>query len=244
MEKNRLLIKGIDEDKSYTHKEIVREMLKEKPEMSENSIQWVLNDLCRTGQIIHEGYNSYMLPGDKTRAEYVPQYSDIACELTEKISGKYPAVKFTVFETALMNDFLNHLVAQNTIFVQCEKEISDYIFRFLQEEGYKDLLYKPSKKDYYYYWSKNIIVITDMISEAPVKSHDVHAITIEKLLVDIYCDKIIKTSYSLSEYPVVLTRAVDMYNVDLTRLYRYARRRNKENEIRALMEGALDDQQR
>ena len=42
--------------------------------------------------------------------------------LMEKISKKFPYVSFTVFETVLMNNFLNHLIAQNTIFLQVERE--------------------------------------------------------------------------------------------------------------------------
>ena len=56
-------------------------------------------------------------------------------------------------------DFLNHLVAQNTVFVQAEKDISIFIFRFLQELGYEHLLYKPNKADYALYWEKDGIVV-------------------------------------------------------------------------------------
>ena len=60
----------------------------------------------------------------------------MAAKLIVQISNKYPLARFTVFETALMNDFLNHLVAQNTVFIQVEKGISVFVFRFLREGGY------------------------------------------------------------------------------------------------------------
>lgn len=53
----------------------------------------------------------------------------------EKISKKFPYISFTVFETVLMNNFLNHLIAQNTIFLQVERESSIYIFYVWREPG-------------------------------------------------------------------------------------------------------------
>lgn len=58
---------------------------------------------------------------------YRPAYSDLAAKLISQVSDKYPSVRFTVFETALMNDFLNHLVAQNTVYIQMER-MSAFLF--------------------------------------------------------------------------------------------------------------------
>lgn len=73
---------------------------------------------------------------EREKPMYRPAYSDLAAKLISQVSDKYPSVRFTVFETALMNDFLNHLVAQNTVYIQMEKDVSIFVFRFLQELGY------------------------------------------------------------------------------------------------------------
>lgn len=91
---------------------------------------------------------------------YRPAYSDLAAKLISQVSDKHPSVRFTVFETALMNDFLNHLVALNTVFIQAEKDVSIFVFRHLRELGYAHLLYKPKKADYALYWEKDCIVVT------------------------------------------------------------------------------------
>ena len=153
-----------------------------------------------------------------------------------QIEEKYPAIQFTVLETGLMNDFLNHLVAQNTVFVQAEKEISVFVFRFLQEIGYERLLYKPKKTDYALYWEKDCIVITDLISEAPLSAAALHEICLEKMLVDMYCDKLISTTHSKSEYPQVLHQAMGTYLIELPKMMRYARRRGRESEIKHILE--------
>lgn len=92
----------------------------------------------------------------------MPIYSDTAEGLIRLISEKYPYVQFTAFETVLMNEFLNHLIAQNTVFIQVEKESGIYVFRFLQEQGIRNVMYKPGKKDFNLYWSKDCVIVTDI----------------------------------------------------------------------------------
>ena len=120
-------------------------------------------------------------------------------------------------------------------FVVCFK-----IFRFLQELGYEHLLYKPNKADYALYWKKDCIVVTDMISEAPLSASAPHEICLEKMLVDMYCDKLISSAYSKSEYPEVLKQAMETYHIESTNMMRYARRRGRENEMKKILEEIED----
>jgi len=154
--------------------------------------------------------------------------------------NKDPSVHFTVFETALMNDFLNHLVAQNTVYIQMEKDVNIFVFRFLQELGYDHLLYKPNKDEYALYWKKDCIVVTDLISEAPLSASAPHEICLEKMLVDMYCDKLISSAYSKSEYPEVLRQAMETYHIESTKMMRYARRRGREEEMKMILEEIED----
>lgn len=170
------------------------------------------------------------------RAEYRPIYSDRTMQLIDILDQAYPHVSFTIFETTLMNEFLNHLIAQNTVFIQIKKESSIFLFRFLQEQGYHNLLYRPSCKDFSLYWTKNCIVVSDLISEAPILVDAPHSICLEKLLVDMYTDKLISTTFSKAEFPEALHLAQSQYQVNTAKLLRYARRRNKEKEIARLID--------
>ena len=106
--------------------------------------------------------------GGQALPTYEPSYSDLARELKNKVGQQFPYIRFTVFETVLMNEFLNHLIAQNTVFLQIDKDINLFIFRYLQEAGYQRLLYKPSKKNLDLYWAKDSIIIMDLVSKAPL----------------------------------------------------------------------------
>ncbi len=195
----------------------------------------------RDGKILRRGYDAYSISQGEKHREYRPLYSDETINLIDLISKKYPHVSFTVFETVLMNDFLNHLIAQNTIFVQVEKESSIYVFRYLQDEGYDNVLYKPRQEDMTLYWSKGSIIVTDMVSEAPLRAADPHVITLEKILVDMLADKLILASYSKAEYPDVIEQAESRFLLDKKRMLRYAKRRNRYKEICNYLEGRIEN---
>lgn len=78
------------------------------------------------------------------------------------------------------------------------------------------------------YWSKDSIVITDLISESPIRSENSHSILLEKMLVDIVSDKLIESTFSKAEIPEVAEQMRKNYQFDDSRMMRYARRRNRE----------------
>ena len=231
------VIENINKGRTYTHKELCELLKGIKPDLSNSSYHWMISCLVRDGKLSRLGYDAYSLPQGEELKKYEPLYSKKAQHLISVIARKYPYVSFTVFEAVQMNDFLNHLIAQNTIFIQVEKESSIYIFRYLQDEGFDNILYKPREEDMALYWCGGCIVVTDMISEAPLRTAAPHSITLEKMLVDMYADKLISASYSKAEYLDVIEQVKSQYILDKKRMLRYARRRNKYAEINNYLEG-------
>ena len=68
-----------------------------------------------------------------------------------------------------------------------------------------------------------------------IVSNNPHVITIEKMLVDMYCDKLIQSTYSKAEYPSVLEQVIKTYKVEKPKMLRYAGRRNKAAEIKKIL---------
>ena len=111
-----------------------------------------------------------------------------------------------------------------------------FVFRYLQGLGCTDLIYKPSKADYALYWKEDCIVVTDLISEAPVRESAPHEICLEKMLVDMFCDKLISTTYNKAEFPEVIQKTMANWLIEKPKMLRYARRRGKEEEFRKILE--------
>ena len=230
------VLNRMEDKKTYSHKELLDKLRILKAGLSESTYHWAICKLVRNGALARLGYDSYSLPPDSPKKTYEPFYSDIAENLIRLISETYPDVKFTVFETALMNEFLNQLIAQNTVFLQIEKECSIYIFRFLQEQGIPNVLYKPDEDTLALYWSKDCVIVMDLVSEAPIRSDKPHAVMLEKMLVDILSDEIIASRFSQAELPDVMEWAQYCYLLDKTRMLRYARRRNRQDVLLEYLE--------
>ena len=235
------IIEKLEFSRTYSHKELLELLKRIKPDLADTTYHWSISCLMRDGKIFRRGYDAYSLSQGEGLREYQPFYSDETKNLINLIANRYPHVSFTVFETVLMNDFLNHLIAQNTIFVQVEKESSIYVFRYLQDEGYDNVLYKPRQEDMKLYWSKGCIIVTEMVSEAPLRAVEPHVITLEKMLVDMLAEKLILASYSKAEYPDVIEQAESRFLLDKKRMLRYAKRRNRYKEIYNYLEGRMEN---
>ena len=140
-----------------------------------------------------------------------------------------------MFESVLLNEFLNHLIAQNTIFVQVEKDVSSSVFSILQNEFPGTVLYNPGKQEFAKYWSKDCIVVLDLISQAPLSAENPHEIVAEKMLVDIVAEKIIASVFSPYEIPSIFKDMLTKYRIDRRRINRYAGRRGKAEVIKQLI---------
>ena len=55
------------------------------------------------------------------------------------------------------------------------------------------------------------------------------------MLVDIVNDKIIKSTFSESEYPQIFESVFDRYVIDESQMFRYARRRTSDKKIKELI---------
>ena len=53
---------------------------------------------------------------------------------------------------------------------------------------------------------------------------------------DMFCDKLISTTYNKAEFPEVIQKAMANWLIEKPKMLRYARRRGKEEEFRKILE--------
>lgn len=219
-------------NKIFTRNDLFEALQKENPELNYNSFKWIISELIEKHLIYRIDYNSYSQSRDVTNRIYTPLYSENVRKLKQMIEEEYPLADFCLFESYLLNEFLNHQIANNTIIVQMEKELGGFLFDFLLEEYEGRVLYKPDKESLQRYWNENCIIIVDRVSEAPKDKQNPHDMTIEKLLVDIFAEPVIRNLFSPSEYPDMVEIIMERYYVDDKKMLRYAKRRNAVEKVR------------
>ena len=227
-------LQDLSDQEEYSRSELSKVKKKKKPGLTDSAFRWTLYNLQQEQKLFRIDYDTYTRTKPKVLPEYRPLYSAKAKEVSDRLSHRFPELNFMVFESVLLNEFLNHQIAQNTIYIQVDKDISSFVFDSLQEDFSGSILYKPDKKEFDRYWTKDCIVVLDLISQAPLNLEAPHEISAEKLLVDIVAEKSIAATFSPSELPFVFENIINSYRIDMRKLNRYAGRRGKAALVRKL----------
>ena len=226
---------NVSEKQKYSRAQLFSLFCKEKEKPLKSSFDWEMYNLQKNGKLFKVGRNCYSSKKPIELPSYVPAYSDKAIQLQKYVKRKFPNLEFVIFETVLLNEFLNHLIAQNTIFIQIPKEVNSFVFDVLRQDSEDKILYKPSKKDFLRYQFKDCIVISDLLSQSPISSTSPNTILLEKMMVDIIADKNIASVYSPAELPEIYEYILNHYNLNIAAMIRYAGRRNKIEKIKELI---------
>lgn len=114
----------------------------------------------------------------------------------------------------------------------------------MKENKYSAFL-EPTKDVFekYITESNNLIIVKTLITETPTQVIDgVNISTLEKILVDIFCDKIIFSAYQGNEMRTIYKEAFSKYSINKSKLFRYADRRGKKEELKKYINTNLRQQ--
>ena len=104
----------------------------------------------------------------------------------------------------------------------------------MREQKFGPVFIQPEGKEIerYIYETESTIILQSLISKAPTQKVDtIPTITLEKMLVDIYCDKKLFAAFNGSELIHIINNAHSRYSIDFTKLLNYAKRRRREVDI-------------
>lgn len=212
----------------FTTSEFTDMIRVETPDIGRSTIFHILKTLCESGELSKIGRGIY---ASSSRRNYSYELSATARDISSMIIEEYPLVDFQIWELYQMNEFVNHLMAKNTIFIDVESMQDETVFNLLFEE-YPHVLHLPSIDDYYKYSGDETVIIQRLISESPPHYGEHKQAPLEKILVDLFSHGIIGRIVSRSEYRAIYEDSFQKYNINHPKLFRYARRRGVEQEIK------------
>ncbi len=232
--KETISLDCLNSKKYFNRKELLQSFRKAGFTLSDAAFSKKIASMVQNGELIRISQGIYSLP-DGQRYQYEHEYSDLANEIAEVLKEQYPLVDFSIFELIQLNDFVNHQLAHNVLFLSVEADVMDFIFDTLQGRYFGKVFLNPKPEIYHQYWSDNMVVINKLITEAP-KGQDVLWHTrLEKLLVDILSEPLVLESIASSEYPTIYEDAFLRYYVDEKCMFRYARRRKVDQKIKQMI---------
>lgn len=214
--------------KTYTKREISEYVLSTAGKsMNEAAIYKRINKFINNGTLYRASKGLYRFT-NKSRYDYSlkePISFDVLDALKESIPDD---LGYIVYESTILNEFLNHLLAHSVTIVEVPKDYADYIFWKLQESGIKNIMLNPSDDERYRY--NPSVIVKSMVSKAPIRAKE-HKITIEKLVVDIVCDTLINQFFEGAEKEDMIKEIFDKYTVKYDSIKNYSKRRNAFDEV-------------
>lgn len=216
--------------RQFTRKELLDYLRKDNHAISVGSISIQLQRLVSDNQLIRPQRGIYALAKDVKRS-FILIPSLRLKEIGQQIKESFPFTDFCIWSSNTISPFMHHIPNINSIYVDIEREALESVFNLLNNNDTRVFM-MPSSSDFSRYINGNeAIIIRPLISEAPLKIiNELKVPTIEKILVDIIGD--VEFSYLQgAELYSVYSAIFEQYDINMSKLFRYATRRNRKQEV-------------
>ena len=173
-----------------------------------------------------------------SKREFEPAVSKELSGLFKKLRKRFPYLEdLCVWDSRWLNEFTVQQALSSMVIIETERGTEDSVFEYIKA-SYSRVFIDPTPKeiDNYILECEKCFVVRSLVTEAPVTSFDNVAIPrLEKILVDLVCEKDLFVSFQGEELRNIYHRALTDYDVSLSTLRRYARRRGRLEEIDKLI---------
>lgn len=201
-----------------------------------NTLSWHLSNLCKLGKLRRIGRGLY---STQIKTAYHVKASKKVRSLYHSLHKDFPFADFCLYDGSLLTPLLHDLSPNSTIYIETNRDVTESVFNCLSQKYQGRLFLAPTKEmtSKYIDLSQENIIIKPLITESPLtEDNGVPMPTLEKMLVDTRVDADFFYLHGYENMEMLRT-AISHYDVNRTRLLRYADRRNeKENIIKDLKE--------
>jgi len=194
------------------------------------TIRWRVYSLVQKGVLQRVGRGKFRF-GKSTN--YVPEISPKLKSVYNKIIKDFPFSRICVWRTSVFNEFMQHQPGKFYYLVEVEKDATEAIFYSLKERNLSVFL-NPNQEilDKYIPENKDSYIVKTLVSEAPTQQiGKICTVSIEKMLVDIFCDETLFAAQQGAEMRTIFNEALGKYTVSETKMLRYADRRKRKNDF-------------
>lgn len=213
-----------------SREELLALIKKDFANWTDNTINIYVSILQKKGSIHSLSRGIYALGNEKT---FQPHLNNKLVKIASVINKTFPFVKYCVWESVWLNDLMRHQTFKNFTIVEVEKVASEQVFNQLNT-NFSNVFINPDKKTIERYIGAldNAIIIKNLNSEAPIqKWNNINVPSLEKILVDIVADDELFAAQQ-GELEFIFKSAFDKYNINESKMKRYASRRNRKAEIK------------
>lgn len=216
------------------------------PEITESALTWRIHDLVKRKVIDQVKLGVYII---SNKEAYKPFVSEKLGRLSKIVAKEFDELEYCLWSTEWLNDFTQHQLGTFFYILEVERDFIEEVFNAYSESRQYRVYLDPKEEIMERYVESEIsIVIKPLISRSPKqkvavkeKSKDkIYVPTLEKILIDVYSDAVTFYAIQGREMNTLFENALKRYQINFTKLISYARRRNKEEQIKSYLENNFD----
>lgn len=217
------------------------------PEITESALRWRIHDLVKRNVIDQVKLGVYAISNKET---YKPFITHKLVRLSRIVAKEFDELDYCLWSTEWLNDFTRHQLGTFFYILEVEKDFIEEVFNAYSESK-KYRVYLDPTEDIMerYVKSEHSIVIKPLISRSPKQKiavmekpkDKIYVPTLEKILIDVYSDAVTFYAIQGREMDTLFENALKRFQINFTKLISYARRRNKENQIKRYLENNFSD---
>lgn len=242
----KLVFSQFKDQPHFTRQEIHDFLLKENPGLSDGTLGWRIHDLKKKNiiQQIKSGIytvhvkKEFLLQQERSLWRFLFNFG---------VDAGYP--KLCIWNTQVLERLSEHHNQKNRIIIEVKPSAIDRIYNSLSKTtGYIPYIHSidtsvPAPED----TSKRPVVIKRLIPRSPIKTVYLDLIdfpfpTLEKILVDTLMETNTKDELQHKQLIEMFDKALSTYVIDFSKLYNYADRRGKLDDIRQFIQVNLPHQ--
>jgi len=233
------LIKEFKDSASFTREELFDFFRQFEPDLKEGTLAWRIYDL-KNKDIIKPLMRGLYSVSHKSK--YCPAISQELYKIAGKINTRFADIKYCLWETEWLNEFSQHQSSKKMILVEVEKDFVESIYYELKDNFKKDIYLNPDEKTINFYISESNqpVVIKNLITRSPIGNQlerkvEIYTPLLEKILVDLFAEEKLFYPYQGRELVHIFENAFKAYAINFTKLFSYAKRREKDIEIKTFL---------
>ena len=200
------------------------------PGLPKQTVYSRIRQLLTSGVIKRVGRGVYER---STKTEFTIEITSQMEIITKELSSQLPYIDFCVWDLSPINSLAQHLINFNLCVVDVDRDAIEAVYENLRETNERVLTTKrmfDGLADY-----DDYILVRKLVTDSPLtKNGEVSVPTLEKLLVDLACDKEFAL-FQGSEIEHIFDNACAQYVINKSRLLRYAGRKNQRERMEHML---------
>ncbi|WMJ72894.1 hypothetical protein RCC89_06925 [Cytophagaceae bacterium ABcell3] len=201
-----------------------------EPEVKKATINWRIYYLVQEGVLTRIGRGKFTIGAGKT---YCPELTNKQIAVYKKIVAEFPFISVCIWSTSIINEFMLHQPGRFYQLIEVEKVGMESLFYFLKDNNMS--VYMDPSPEFirrYLIDEKEPWIVKPLVSESPTQQiKGITTVTLEKMLVDIFCDPLTFSAQQGSEMDHIFKEAFEKYAISENKMLRYASRRRKRSEL-------------